>query len=283
MSDMRIALLLFLGCILYSGLYAQSAQEEEKIPLTYQSSMVGIGNTVIYDTYLSPLEYRGNNIGIIYEQMNRTGLLNGDVSAQHLFNFEIASTKNPAGTANNYAGNMEYGYGLHYHFKPVHQIQFYAGMQADGLFGFIYNNRNGNNPVAGKVNLNLNVSGMASYKFRIKQQTVQLRYQLNIPVAGALLSPEFGQSYYEIGEGNRGNLIHFASLHNQRSVRNLLSVELPFRLCILRLAYMNWFYETQVNSLDTRIISNSFYIGFSKNFYIVPGKEIKKNYRHVFE
>jgi hypothetical protein len=268
------------GCILCAGVQAQSLPE---IPLTYESSMIGAGSTSVYDTYLSPLEYTGSHIGLLYEQMSLTGLLNGQISAQHLFNLEIADTKNSSGTARNYAGNLEYAYGLYYRFKPVHKIQFFAGMQADGQLGFVYNNRNGNNPVTGKVNLNLNVSGMASYKFRVKQQPVQLRYQINIPVAGGFFSPQFGQSYYEIGLGDRQGLFHFASFHNQRIMQNLLSAELPFNSFILRLAYMNRIYETRVNHLDTRIVSHSFYVGFSKNFHVVHRKENKKHYRHVFE
>jgi hypothetical protein len=261
---------------------AQS-QSPPEIPLIYESSMIGIGNTSVYDAYLSPLEYKGNNIGVIYEQMNATGWLNDRIFAQHFFTLEVANIKNQSGTTGNYAGNLDYNYGLYYRFKPVYKIQFFAGIQADGLLGFVYNNHNGNNPATGKINLNLNVSGMASYKFRIKKQTLQLRYQLNIPVAGSLFSPQFGQSYYEIGLGDHQHLFHFASFHNQKIMRNLLSLELPFNSLTLRLAYMNWIYETHINSLDTRITSHSFYVGFSQNFFVVKGKENKNNYHYVFE
>jgi hypothetical protein len=246
--------------------------------------MIGIGNTKAYDTYLSPLEYSGTNLGIIHEQLKMTGLLGGNVSAQHLFNIELAETKNPAGNVTSYVGSLEYGYGLHYRFRPVRKIQIFAGLQGDGLVGFIYNTRNGNNPVNAKVNFNFNLSGIAVYRFQIKKQPLQLRYQLNVPFAGIVFSPEFGQSYYEIGEGDSNNLIQFASLHNQWVIRNLLSVELPLNFCTVRLSYMNWIYETSVNSLDTRIISNSVYIGVSKYFHSVPGRKItKNNYQRVFE
>ncbi|MDR0866768.1 MAG: DUF3316 domain-containing protein [Candidatus Symbiothrix sp.] len=266
------------------SLFSLFSFAQDKISLTYQSTMIGIGNTRAYDTYLSPLEYSGANFGIIHEQLKMTGLMNGNVSAQHLFNIELAEAENPMGNATGYVGSLEYGYGLHYRFQPVRKIQVFAGLQADGLVGFIYNTRNGNNPVNAKVNLNFNLSGMATYRFRIKKQPVQLRYQLNIPVAGCLFSPEFGQSYYEIGEGDSGHLVHFASLHNQWIMRNFLSVELPLPFCTLRLGYMNWIYETKVNSLDTRILSNSIYIGVSKNFFNVPARKINKNnYQSVFE
>jgi hypothetical protein len=269
--------------LLIIGSLSSYSQEESKIPLTYQSTLIGIGKTNVYDTYLSPLLYSGMNIGLIHEQIKMTGLANGRISVQHLFNLEVAKTKNPTKTAIDYEGSLEYGFGMHYRFKPLYKVQFFAGMQADGLLGFVYNTRNSNNPVTAKFNINLNVSGMATYQFQIKKQPIQLRYQLNIPVVSSLFSPEFGQSYYEIGEGDQSNLIHFASFHNQLAMRNLFSAELPFSSCTLRLTYMNWIYETQINSLDTRIVSNSFYIGFSKSFYVVHGKKNKNNYRYVFE
>jgi hypothetical protein len=172
---------------------------------------------------------------------------------------------------------------MHYRFEPVHKLRFFAGMQGSGLLGFIYNTRNGNNPVSAKAHVNLNLSGMAVYQFQIKKQPIRLRYQASIPFVGVLFSPEFGQSYYEIGEGTDANLVYFSSFHNHLALRNLLSVELLFPSCTLRLAYMNRIYETRVNDLDTRIVSNSFYIGFSKNFFTVSGRQIKNNYRHVFE
>jgi hypothetical protein len=276
----RAFLLLLWGYMLCSGMHAQSSPE---IPLVYESTLVGIGSASVYDTYLSPLEYTGANFGVLHEQMNRTGLFNGRIFNRHLFNLEFSGTENPTGTASNYVGSLEYGYGLYYRFNPVYKLQFFAGMQADGLFGVIYNTRNGNNPISGKVNLNLNISGIVSYKFRIKQQPLQLRYQLNVAVVGGVFSPQFGQSYYEIGLGDQQGLFHFASFHNQLIINNLFSVELPFNSFILRLACMNRIYETRINSLDTRIVSNSFYIGFSKNFYVVSGKENKNNYRYVFE
>jgi hypothetical protein len=256
---------------------------QETIPLSYQSTLIGWGKTKVYDTYLSPLQYSGNNLGLIHERMKMTGLFNGNVSVQHLFNLEASETKNRSGTATDYTGSLEYGFGMHYRFKPVHSLQIFAGLQADGLFGGIYNTRNGNNPATAKVNVNLNLSGMAAYRFQLKNQPVQLRYQLNVPFIGVLFSPEFGQSYYEIGLGVPADLVHFASFHNQLAMRNLFSIEFPFERCTLRLAYMNWIYETRVNDLDTRILSNSVYIGISKNFFTVSGKKNNKNYRHVFE
>lgn len=269
----RIALPLLL--IFLSSLMAQG-QQEEPVSLVYQSSMVGYGKSSVYDTYLSPIEYKGNDIGLYHEQMKMTGLLNGNVSAQHLININFSWGDNEAGTASDYTGFLDYAYGLHYKFEPVDRLQLFAGAQANGLLGFIYNSRNGNNPAAGKAHVNLNLSAIAAYRFNIKSQPIFIRYQLNIPTIGVMFSPEFGQSYYEISLGDQDHLSHFSSFHNYLSVRNIVSIEVPVNRFTFRLSYQNWIYETQINKLETRINRNSFYIGLSKSFYTVPYKKRTK-------
>ncbi|MDL2322842.1 DUF3316 domain-containing protein [Bacteroidales bacterium OttesenSCG-928-A17] len=269
--------------IFLSSLMVRS-QQEEPVSLVYQSSMIGYGKSSVYDTYLSPIEYKGNDIGLYHEQMKMTGLLSGNVSAQHLLNINFSWGDNETGTATNYTGFLDYAYGLHYKFEPIDKLQLFAGSQANGLLGFVYNSRNGNNPAAGKAHINLNLSAIASYRFNIKSQPIFVRYQLNIPFLGAMFSPEFGQSYYEISLGDQDQLAHFASFHNYLSIRNIVSVEVPVNRFTFRLSYQNWVYETQINKLETRINRNSFYIGLSKNFYTVPYKKrAKVNSISVFD
>ncbi|MDR1718600.1 MAG: DUF3316 domain-containing protein [Dysgonamonadaceae bacterium] len=261
-----------------------SAQEEQPVNLIYQSVMMGVGKTSVYDTYLSPLNYDGNSFGMMLEQSKMTGIMNGKVAVQHLLNLDFSHSHNDTETASDYAGFIEYSYGLLYKFTPLKRTSLFAGMQANGMLGFIYNSRNGNNPATGKVHLNANLSAIVAHTVSIKSQPFRLRFQTSIPVAGILFSPHYGQSYYEISLGDSDGLIDFASLHNHLSMRNLLSVEIPFNALTLRLAYRNNIYETDVNALQTRVHSNSFYIGFSKNFFSVPEKKIPKdNYKRVFE
>ena len=257
--------------------------QDAPISLTYRTIMLGYGTSSVYDSYLSPLNYTGENAGLYYEQMKNTGLMNGNVSAQHLFNANYSWTKNNTGTASHYTGFLEYNYGLFYRFKPVEKWQFFAGMQAGGSVGFVYNTRNGNNPATGKAHLNLGLSAIANYKFQIRSQPVHLRNQLCLPFIGAMYSPQFGQSYYEIGLGVTDNLVHWASFHNYFSARNMLSAEIPLNNFTLRLSYHFSFYETRINDLDTRLITNTFCIGFSSNFFVVSGKQKKDSYRYVYE
>jgi hypothetical protein len=229
------------------------------------------------------LKYTGENVGLYYEQMKMTGLMDGHIAAQHLFNANYSWSKNGPETSSYYTGIIEYDYGMFYRFKPVNKWQIFAGAQADGLLGFVYNTRNGNNPATGKFHLNLSLSAIASYKVQIKSQALLFKYQLAVPIAGAMYSPQFGQSYYEIGMGDDKDLVHFASLHNYLALRNTLSVEIPLNWITFRLAYVDSFYETRINDLDTQIRTNTFCVGFSKNFFVVSGKQNRNNYRNVFE
>ena len=276
---------IFVFCVLFflSFFPRWGLSQDVPVSLIYKAFMLGYGTSNVYDSYLSPLNYTGENVGLYYEQMKNTGLMNENVSAQHLLNANYSWSKNNAGTASYYTGIVEYNYGLHYRFKPADKWQIFTGMQAGGLVGFVYNTRNGNNPATGKAHLNLNLSALADYKLQIRSQPIHFRDQFSLPFIGAMYSPQYGESYYEIGLGDTKNLVHLASFHNYLSVRNLLSAEIPLNSFTLRLSYYFSLYETRINGLDTRLITNTFYIGFSNNFFIVSGKQKRNNYRYVFE
>ena len=245
--------------------------------------MLGFGTSGVYDTYLSPLNYKGDNVGLYYEQTKNTGLMKGHISAQHIFNANYSWSNNNTGTASYYSGIVEYNYGLHYRFNPAGKWRFFTGMQAGGLLGFVYNTRNDNNPATGKAHLNLSLSEIVNYKLQIHKHPILFRDQVAIPFIGALYSPQYGESYYEISLGDASHLVHLASFNNYLSLRNMLSVEFPFNNFTLRLAYYFSYYDTRINSLNTRLITNTYYIGFSQNFFVVSGKHKKNNYRYVFE
>jgi len=268
--------------LLFFSLFCFS-QDGTPISLTYKITQVGYGISKVYDSYLSPLKYSGSNVGLHYEQMKKTGLMNGNVSEQHQMNANYSWCDNNSGTASYYTGLLEYNYGLLYGLKKTEKLQLLTGMQAGGLFGFVYNTRNGNNPATAKAHINLSLSAIANYKLKIRSQPVNLRYQISLPFIGAMYSPNFGQSYYEIGIGVTDNLVHFGSFHNYFSTRNILSAEIPLNKFTLLFSYHYSFYETRINDLDTQLINNTFYIGFSSNFFVVKGKHKSDNYRYVYE
>lgn len=268
----RFYSLIYLLLFLLTALPMRS-QEDKPIALTYQSSLVGLGTGRVYDSYLSPLKYRGLNIGLLYEQMRMLGWKNGNFSSQHQFFIDYSYTENQTKTASNQTGLIEYNYTMPYRFNLNENFQMFAGPQAGVLLGFIYNSRNGNNPASAKINANIGLSGIAAYKLLIKSQPVRFRYQFSLPVVGSIYSPQFGESYYEIGLGNSDQLFYLSSFHNHLAFKNILSIEVPLNWLTVRVALVNSFYQTKINDLTTQSRFNIFYLGFSKNFYVVNGRQ----------
>ncbi len=263
------------GCCLLAlchGIYAQ-ADLQQANRYVMRATTYGMGYTNIYDTYLSPQEYQGVDFRISRETMRMTKLLNGNVSVQNFFQANIGYTHNRAENNNTFNGLVNWNYGLHYQFRITENFKLLTGALADINGGFVYNLRNTNNPASVRAFINLDASAMAIWHAKIKKYPLTFRYQVNVPVAGVMFSPHYGQSYYEIFTlGNSGGVIQFTSLHNQPSVRQILSVDFPVRYAKLRLSYMADLQQSDVNNIQTHTYSHVFMVGFVKDMYLIRNK-----------
>lgn len=259
--------------------YAQS--DEKEIPWsTNESTMIGVGGYNLRDTYLSPstdINYTGWMVRVMNERMKVTRLADYKISRQQIVNVEFGSTHNGAKTANEYAGFVNYSLGYHYRFDklPVKGLKVLAGASAGISGGFIYNTRNSNNPVSGKGDLDLSLSAMAIYNFKIKNFPLTLRYQVDMPFAGMLFSINKGQPYYFLSQGDTGGIIRFSSFHNKFVMKNYFTLDIPVANFTVRAGYMNSMYRAHVNGIKTHVISNAFMIGLVKEFVAFGGKRLK--------
>lgn len=224
--------------------------------LTNNSFMFGIGSANMYDTYLSPLEYKGISFRIFNERMRRTTWFNYRFYKQQIIDLEFAKGDNPAKNATEYWLLGNYRLGGHYSIYSTDKLRLGIGGLWDLSGGVLYNERNGNNPASARAYTNLNLSVMASYKLKL----FAVRWQMDTPIAGALCS--YRQSYYEMYLGNTVDMVYFASLHNQRALRNYLTVDFPIKNYIIRVGYLGSFYQTKVNGMQTHHYTNSFVVGF---------------------
>ena len=264
----------FLLCACLSVLVLR-AQEDSLRATRYvmRSVLYGAGVSNVLDTYLSPLEYKGPEVRILRENMRMTRLMNGNVSAQNLLQAHVSYTHNPSKTGYMYAGLLNWSYTLHYQFRLNEQLKLLAGPTIDLNGGFVYNTRNSNNPAQGKAYGSLGISGIAIYKFHIGNYPLVARYQANLPLLGAMFSPEFGQSYYEMFSlGHKGKNVLFTSLHNSPSLRQMVTLDFPIRKVTMRVGYVCDFQQNKVNHLKYHTYSHDFMIGFVKNFYLLKGK-----------
>lgn len=241
---------------------------------TTRATLFGMGYTNVFDTYLSPQEYKGVDFRILNETMRMTNLCGGRVSIQNLFQADIGYTHNRANNNNTFSGLVNWNYGLHYQFRLTNNFKLLAGALGDINAGFVYNLRNTNNPASARGYINMDASVMAIWHLKIKRYPIVLRYQANLPVMGVMFSPEKGQSYYEIFTlGNSSKVIQFTSLHNQPSLRQMLSVDLPIRYAKMRVSYVADLQQSHVNDIKTHTYSHVFMMGFVKDMYLIRNKK----------
>lgn len=247
-----------------------SAQEKGGRPIT-RSTMYGVGVANLYDTYLSPVEYKGKQVRVLRESSRMEPWWGGRVSRQTLFQGHLALTDNPTETANELAGMVNWNYALHYNIPLFDgRLRLLVGPMMQMHGGFLYNTRNGNNPAQAKLYTSVAASGMVLYNINWKRSPITLRYQVDVPVMGIMFSPEYGQSYYEIFSlGHTDGTIHFTSLYNQPSMRHWLTADVNFGKITLRVGYMADMQQASVGGLKSHDYSSSFMVGLVRKLRLM--------------
>ena len=230
-----------------------TAEGLEQSRLVTRATMYGVGLTNVFDTYLSPQEYTGIDFRVSRESMRMTGWMDGRLSLQSFFQADLGYTRNKADNNNTFSALANWNYGLHYNFPITGNFKLLAGGLADLNGGFVYNLRNTNNPASARAYINLDVSGMA-----------------------IMFSPHYGQSYYEIFSlGNSSGVVKFTSLHNQPSLRQMLTADFPVGRAKMRFAYIWDAQQSHVNDIKTHTYSHVFMVGFVKELYLLKNKRKK--------
>lgn len=277
---------ILMGCLLFwcGKSFAQDMEERALQELRTDSTaknrfitratLYGVGFTNVFDTYLSPQEYTGVDFRVARESMRMTNWMKGRISLQSFFQADFGYTHNKVDNNNTFSGLANWNYGLHYHFPITSNFKLLAGGLADINGGFVYNLRNGNNPAQARAYVNLDASGMAIWDLRIKNRPLTLRYQINLPLMGVMFMPNYGQSYYEIFTlGHWDGVVNFTSLHNQPSLRQMLTVDFPLGKAKMRFAYMWDAQQSNINDIKTHTYSHVFMVGFVKEIYLLRNKK----------
>lgn len=237
------------------------------------ATMYGAGTLNLFDTYLSPQEYKGIDFRISRESMQMTRLFDGNISAQNFFQADLGYTHNRIDNNNTFSVLVNWNYGLHYQFRITNNFKLLAGLLGDFNVGFVYNLHNSNNPASARAYINLAASSMAIWHLKIKRYPITLRYQVNLPVAGVMFSPHYGQSYYEIFTlGNNHDIIKFTSLRSQPSLRQMFSIDLPIHFTKIRFSYLADLQQSNLNNIKTHTYSHVFMVGVVKDLYRIRNK-----------
>ena len=216
--------------------------------------LVGGGWADVLDTYLSPYSYKGGTLGLTIERQYE--------HTMHRTSLHGSFIENPAGNVNEYDFGVAYGLAHHFQLLKRGAFSVKAGPMGHIYAGCLYNERNGNNPAQGRLSFDLSASAGGAWSFHLRRRLLIARYQADMPLLGCMFSPQYGQSYYELSKGDRDHNVCFAWPGNAPSLRQMLSLDIPFRRFGLRLSYLSDVRQSRVNHIKVHDISRSFMLGF---------------------
>lgn len=241
--------------------------------IVVSSSQFGITLLNNLDTYLSNYNHKGLGLNYAHEVFRNARTGNYQWKYQRIFNATAGYAIQ--GSNLQYAALASQSWGGYHPFKVAKGLTLLAGAQIQLEGGTLYNPANGNNPAAAKLRTALAASGMAIYHFPVRRSEWTARYQVDIPLVGAMFAPEFGQSYYEIfGLGHAKNIVAFTHPGNNPSWRHMLTLDIPIKGTTLRIAYVSDIYQSRINDINCHIYRNTFSFGFTRTIF-----KIKKNNR----
>ena len=120
--------------VLLTNINAQSHIKKDTVqyaPVINRAVSYGIGYANIYDTYLSPQEYKGIDFRISRETMKMTRQWDGNISVQNFLQANISYTHNHVDNNNSFSGLLNWNYGLHYQFRISPNFKLLAGALID--------------------------------------------------------------------------------------------------------------------------------------------------------
>ena len=262
---MKKLLAIFLLVILSNGItHGQETSEKETvIRPVYSEYTLHAGSANHADTYLSPIKYSGWTIGFGYQRRQALKFNPMDWVSQLSFDIDIDRTLNTSKNAIMWYAGLDFSYAMLHRWQLSDGFSVGIGPSLALNAGCLYLDRNGNNPASAKVAITLNADGYATWKGKILNHPLTLRYQASIPVTGAFFSPDYGQLYYEIYLGNHDGLCQWAWPGNYFRLRHLLTANLRLGSTYLLIGYRGDIFSSKANNLVTRTITHSAVIGIS--------------------
>ena len=249
------------------GIRAQAADSVRS--LNVQSAyQFGFGGTNVLDTYLSQEKFKGGGLTLLLTSEYQKSASPWSTLLQHELNF--ASVDDRADTCNELQGDYTFLFGRYYAWR-FNRLTVKAGGVGGANIGVIYNTSNSNNPAQARLSVQLMPSGIATYDFRLFKLPLKARYEVELPLAGVMFSPNYGQSYYEIfSKGNYDHNIVPTTFVSAPNIRQMLSLEYAIpHFATLRIGYLGYYQQAEVNNLKSHIFNNRLMVGIVREIGII--------------
>lgn len=236
--------------------------------ITRHSHYYGIGHNHLFDSYLSPLNYKGTTLVYTHQRENNAAWAGRKMTAMAVLATNVTLAKNPAGNGDFWDADLQYAYGLHRNWFLGQREQTRWRLALGALwglhFGGTYSTRNGNNPVQARLGTDLAVSGLAEYGFPLWGKRWLWRSQLDVPLMGLMFTPRFGQSYYEIFSVEKKPRFVATYPGNAPSLRLLSTLTLPLRHQRLSVGCQVNIRQSHVHDLKRHAWNVAFVVGYTR-------------------
>lgn len=237
----------------------------EMRPIT-SSLELHLGSASVRNTYLAPLLYTGQDLGLTYERARRWKQLNW-MSLQSVTG-QFAMGEDKGAHSENWSGRLRYRYAAHYNWD-LFFFTLMAGPYVGTEVGFDYNLKmaSGNNPATARLALNTGLSLMAATHYRLFGRMSKASLLMQAPLLGYAMMPEYGASYYEsFYLNNVEHMHHFTSLHNQQDLDVRLTTDIPLlpnRGGEVRVGLAYHIETMKINQINTRLSSIEAVVGWT--------------------
>ncbi len=231
--------------------------------------LFGFGRSNVYDTYLSPIEYTGPEMTISVDTERR--LKRNPHICFHTFNdIRIGYTENPAQTANEVDGGLSHDFGWSYRWgedpdcRLPRNLSLGAGLTAGAAVAGTYNDQNGNNPAQGRASLRLCAMFLGNYTLHVRRQQLVFNYTARMPLFGAMFSPDYGQSYYNLfAQGNWDGNILATHPGNALTLYQRFTVSLKMKKRMLTVGYESQLEQAKPKNLRQHHYHRGVVIGWT--------------------
>lgn len=189
-----------------------------------------------------------------------------------VFDLNVTRARNPARNGTAWDAEARFDGGRLYRLTPADApLRWSVGGTLGALIGGTYNLRNGNNPAQAHMALEASAVGIARYRFRLLGRRADWRTQLDIPLAGLMFSPAYGQSYYEIFSlGHTDRNVVFTTPFQAPSLRLVTTLSLPLGRTALTVGYKADIRQSRVHHIDRHAWNHTLLIGFSRRLQFLP-------------
>ena len=194
------------------------------------------GGNYLLDTYLSPLAYRGWQLGISNEwwqpfrqdtRLGQTGCLANWAHVGRVEGYGFRTIN--SARSNGIAGiNVHGGWGAFYCWMwQERRLKVFLGPYLEAGLTARYINTNVNKPVSLDVAADVMAMSGISWSFYGRKTSYRLYYQIRTNLIGVDYMPHYWQSYYEISEGVPG-VARCSGHWNHHTIKHEAGIDMQF-------------------------------------------------------